>query len=184
MFTGQRMYSDDTLTFERTEQRLNEWGSGCRETSNALGLPTISGIARMIDHVRRQDREEKIVRRGILRKARKAWKQGDPPVDSKLVSEELGYTDKGLTAKGKEKGVYHELNLRISSTDLQVDFAVAKLPGWAKKCIFRSYMYGQPDRNAAQDLRMPKDTYRLRRIAAVEQVADLLSVAESLRIKE
>ena len=111
--------------FERTEQRLNEWGYACRENSKSLGLPTISGIARMIDHVRRQDRLEKTARKKALRKARKAWKAGDPATDSKLVAEELGYTDKELTARGTQKkssiGVVHGLDSR----NLKVDAAIA-----------------------------------------------------------
>ena len=177
-------YSEESSTFERTERRLNQWGAGCRQNANALGLPTISGIARMIDHVRAQDREEKKVRHQALRKARKAWRAGDGATDAKLVAEQLGYADKDVTAKGKEKRIYRELGLRVSSDDLQIDFIVSKLSDWAKKCIFRSYMYGRSDGNAAQDLRIPKGTYRLRRIAAVEQVAGLLSIAESLRNKD
>jgi len=129
----------------------------------------------MIDHVRTQDREEKKVRRQALRKARKAWRHGDTATDAKLVAEELGYTEKDMTANGKEKHIYRELNLRVSSNDLQVDFVISKLPKWEKECVFRSYMYHQPDRNAAQDLRIPKATYRLRRIAAVEHVSMLLN---------
>lgn len=171
-------------TFDRTERRLNEWGAACRENSNALGLPTISGIARMIDHVRAQDLEEKEVRKQALRKSRKAWKEGDDATDSKLVAEELGYAEKDLTAKGKENRVYQELHLQICSNDMQIDFTVAKLNSWMKIAIIRSYCYGQPDRNVAQDLRIPKGTYRLRRIAAVEHLAELLSIAESLRNRD
>ena len=168
-------YSDKSSAFERAEQRLNEWGASCRENVSSLGLPTISGIARMIDHVRTQDREEKKVRRQALRKARKAWRHGDTATDSKLVAEELGYTEKGLTANGKGKGGYRELSMQVSSSDLQVDFVISKLPEWERQAVFRSYMYHQPDRNAAQDLRIPKATYRLRRIAAVEHVSRLLN---------
>lgn len=168
-------------TFAYTERRLNEWGFACRENSKALGLPTISGIARMIDHVRAQDRDEKKARHQALRKARKAWRAGDDATDAKLVAEELGYADKDVTAQGKEKRIYRELHLRIGSNDMQIDATVAKLPKWMKATIIRSYRYGQPDRNAAQDLRIPKGTYRLRRVAAVEHLAELLSIAESLR---
>lgn len=184
MSIGQHKYREDTSTFKRTEQRLKEWGTSCRDNTEALGLPTISGIARMIDHVRAQDREEKTARKQVLRKARKAWRHGDKDIDAKLVAEELGYTEKDLTAKGKEKSVYHALSLRICSNDMQVDFTIKKLPKWAQNTIIRSYMYGQPDRIEAQNMRIPKDTYRLRRIAAVEYLAELLSIAESLRIKD
>ena len=175
MTTEKLTWSEDTHTFERTERRLNEWGHTCRNNSDALSLPTVSGIARMIDHVRAQDKKEKRARKKALRRARKAWRSGDEPTDAKLVAEELGYTEKGLTANGKEKRAHQDIGMRISSNDLQVDHVVSQLPKWAKKCVFLSYMYGQPDRIAAADLRMPVGEYSQRRRAAVERVAERLN---------
>jgi hypothetical protein len=166
--------TEETNTFERTERRLNEWGHTCRNNSDALSLPTVSGIARMIDHVRAQDKKEKRARKKALRRARKAWRSGDEPTDAKLVAEELGYTEKDLTANGKEKRSHREVGMCISSNDLQIDHVVSQLPKWMRETITRSYLHSQPDRRAAQDLRMPKATYRQRRIASVEYVAELL----------
>ena len=160
--------------FERTEQRLNEWGYACRENSKSLGLPTISGIARMIDHVRRQDRLEKTARKKALRKSRKAWKAGDPATDSKLVAEELGYADKELTARGTQKKSSIGVVSGLDSRTLKVDATISRLPKWMQATIKRSYQFNQPDRRAAQDLRIPKSVYRLRRIAAVQLLAELL----------
>ena len=163
--------TESDLAFERTEQRLIEWGMACRQNSQALGLPSISGMAVMIAHVRAETKRKKAARKNILRKARKAWKSGDPPIDAKLVAEEFGYTEENLTAKGKEKRSLSEASLLICSNDMQIDFIVANLANWAKKCIYRSYMYGQADRFAAEDLRMRGAEYTGRRRAAVEQVA-------------
>ena len=167
---------EQTEVIEETERRLNEWGLACREGSQALGLPTISGISRMIEHVRAQERLQKGVQKKALRRARKAWKQGNPPIDAKSVAVELGYADSDMTAKGKQKKTFREINIQLNSDVAQIDSVVSKLPGWMKQTVFRSYMYRQPDRRAAQDLRLPKDTYRLRRIAALEYVGDRLYV--------
>ncbi len=171
-----------TASFERTEQRLNEWGTSCRENAEALGMPTISGIARMIAHVqaetahdKEQARLQKKAIRKAVREARKAWKEGDPPIDSKLIAEELGYAEHSLSAQGKETKRHAVSEVKVGSNDLKVDYIVANLPNWMHKTIVRSYQYGQPDRCAAQDLRVPKMTYRLRRIAAVEYVAERLN---------
>ena len=125
--------------FERTERRLLAWGYACRQNTEALGLPTISGMAQIIAHIKAETRK----RRGVRR----------------------------LTAKGKEKKSFIRPELELSGDIMTVDMVVSKLPKWAKKCVFRSYLYSQPDRKAAEQLRMPIGEYAQRRRAAVEQVA-------------
>lgn len=164
----------DADRFEETERRLNEWGSECNRNSQALGLPSISGIAQMIAHVRVQERLQKVARRNALRKARKAWKAGDAPIDAKLVAEELGFADPQPTARGKQTQSSTALEPQFSGRVAQVDKVVSMLPGWAKKCIYRSYLYGKPDRIMAEEMHMPPGEYAQRRRAAVYLVADKL----------
>ncbi len=132
--------------FERTERRLTAWGYACRQNSTALGLPTLSGMSAAIDAVRAETRKRKGVRRT----------KGEPVK---------------LTANGKQTRSRVEVRLVLNGDVASVDKAVSMLPKWAKKPIFRAYMYGQPDRIACDDLRMRKGEYIQRRRAAVELVA-------------
>ena len=175
------MADKDADAFEKTEKELNDWGSACRRNSEELGLPTISGIARMISHVQAQTahdqkqalKQKKAIRKAV-RQARKAWKEGDPPVDSKLIAEGLGYAEHSLTAQGKETkntGVVVLAKMQLDSRSARVDAVVSQLPKWANTCIVRSYKFGQKDRHASDDMHMRIGEYSQRRRAAVEQVA-------------
>lgn len=143
--------------FEEAERRLIEWGLSCRRESDRLGLPRISGIQQLIDHVRREDRLARGVRRRKL----------------KTVEEREGK----LTARGKQTRVARKPTPIVNSAVLEVDAVVAKLPGWMQATLIRSYLYGQPDRTACQDMRMRKEEYAQRRRAAVEYVAGMLRIA-------
>ena len=161
-------------SFENAEKALNEWGDACRRNSEALVMPTLRSIAQMIDHVRRQERLQKGVKKKKLKKKICEQRKKEEPTDAKEVAEVLGYIDFELTAKGKQKNSFKPVNLELSSIVAKVDHIVSTLPGWMRTTIQRSYLYRQPDRKAAQDLRIPKDTYRLRRISAVEYIAERL----------
>jgi hypothetical protein len=124
--------------------RLTEWGAACRTESERLSLPQISQIQVMIDHVRLEDRLHKGVRR------------------RRMVER--------VTAKGKQTKAARKPTPIINSKVLEVDYIIAKMPGWMQSILIRAYLYGQPDRRACQDLRMPKEVYRLRRLAAEEYV--------------
>ncbi len=162
---------DNTQLIEDTERDLTYWGWVCRKNSETLGAATISGLAQCIAHIRAQTRKQKDVRRRKLRKARKGWKTGDEPIDAKLIAIELGLVDPEQTAKGKQKQAFIEPRLQLNNVAAQIDAIVGGLMGWAQKCIYRSYLYGQADRFAANDLRMPVGDYTMRRRAAIEMVA-------------
>lgn len=129
---------------EYANLRLLEWGQACRCNSERLGLPQVSGISRMIEHVRREDR----LRRGVRKKA--------------------------VTAHGSQTKSFRPSSVVMNSKVLEVDGIVAKLPGWMQATIKRRYLFGQPDRLACRELRVPRDVYRLRVQAAIEWVADRL----------
>lgn len=165
--------------YARTEERLKQWGLACRRNTEALGLPTISNFAETAAHVRAEERRQKQQRKKLLRAARKAWKEGDPPIDAKLVAEELGFVEKDKTAKGKATRLGEKPDAELNGISASIDKIVALLPGWAEKCILRSYLYGQADRFAALDLRMPTGEYMQRRRAAVLLVAERLNTRYS-----
>ena len=162
---------DSTRLIEDTKRDLTYWGWACRKNSEALGVPTISGLAQTIAHIRAQTKKQKGVRRKKLRAARKAWKTSDQPIDAKLIAIELGFVDPEQTAKGKQKATFIEPRLQLNNKAAQIDAIVGGLVSWAQKCIYRSYLYGQADRFAANDMRMPVCDYMRRRRAAVEMVA-------------
>ena len=162
---------NSTKVIEDTERDLKYWGWACRKNSETLGLPSISGLAQTIAHIRVQTRKQKGVRRSKLRAARKALKLGERPIDAKLIAIELGYADPEPTAKGKQKQTFIEPRLQLNSVAAQIDAIVGDLVNWAQTCIRRSYQSGQADRFAADDLRMPVGEYTRRRRAAVEMVA-------------
>jgi hypothetical protein len=164
--------ADDTIA--ETERQLEHWGKSCRDNSQVLGLPTISNVAQTVAHVRVQERLRKVQRKKALRAARRAWKEGDPPIDAKLVAEELGFAEQELTARGKSTEASILPPLQLDSISARIDVVVSSLAGWAKKCIFRSYLYNQPDRFAARELRMSTGEYTQRREAAVQIVAERL----------
>ncbi len=162
---------DSTKVIEDTERELTDWGWACRKNSEALGLPSISGLAQTIAHIRAQTRKQKGVRRSKMRAARKALKRDELPIDAKLIAIELGFADSEPTAKGRQKQTFIEPRLELNNVAAQIDAIVGGLANWAQTCIRRSYQYGQADRFAANDLRMPIGEYAQRRRAAVEMVA-------------
>ena len=161
----------EATEFERTEGRLVAWGYHCWENTMALGLPQVSGIAKAMDEIRAQTRMRKGVRKRAVQESRKAWKERKKGPDCKEVAEQQGNVDQKETALGKQSQSFRTAKLHINSEVLEVDALVSKLPGWMQKTIIRSYLYGQPDRRAAQDLRMPKSVYKSHRIAAIEEIS-------------
>lgn len=166
--------------WEEGERRLEDWGRSCRQNSEALGMPTLSSIAAMIEHVKRQERLQKGARKKKLRERRRNRKPGDPPIDPKEIAEEYGFIDAELTAKGKQIQTFRPTSMRLDSKVAQTDYVVSRLPKWAKKIIYRSFLYGQPNRFAADDMMMREDEYESRRRCAVEQVAERLGLSYSL----
>lgn len=150
--------------YELAEMRLTQWGLACRRESDRLGLPRISGIQQLIDHVRREDAKS---RSGRKQRVRKDRARGEPVYIR--------------TAQGTETQVARRAAPVINSAALEVDAIVARLPGWMQAPIIRRYLYGQPDRLACRDLKLPKEDYRLRCKAAVEYVAESLVRKQAVR---
>lgn len=187
-------------SFKRTEDELNAWGYQCRMLSAKLGLPTSSnGIVRMIDEVREFERK----RRDIRKRRRKT---GEPAKiarvtkcpkcqhittraecprcagDVQAVAIDLGLAEPLLTADGKETRTSGRPELQLGGGIARVDKIVGGLPGWMKSVIHRSYLWQQPDRIAARELKMPRAEYTRRREAAVEYVAERLALFRSASV--
>jgi hypothetical protein len=128
--------------------RLNEWGKACRGESERLNYPSVSTIQTMIEHVRREDRLARGVRRSRLREP---------------------------SANGRESKTARKPMPVIGSSILEVDRIVASLPQWMRETLVRRYLWNQPDRIAANCLRLAKSTYRQWAEAAEEAVADRLT---------
>ena len=143
------------------EQVLYRWGDECRRSSNELGLPSSSGIARMIE----QQRIFEGRRRGVKRKPKVA-----------LVSKD-GSPKPILTARGSQTRSFKPLSISmLSSAVVQIDAVIAASPGWVQKTVKLSYLYLVRDAKAAEQLRIRRQTYTEQREAAVEYVSERLAI--------
>lgn len=105
----------------------------------------------MIEHVRREDR----LRRGVRQTRRRE--------------------EKALTATGKQTRAARRPAPQVDASVLEVDRLVAGLVDWMRVPLIRAYLFGQADRNAAEDLRLPKWMYRSWRLAAEEAIGERLA---------
>ena len=174
----------DADRFEAAEARLLAWGKSCMDTSGRLGVPGVSSMAQMTEHVRRQSREHAKAKRKAVRKKIRELRvenkarvdEGKPatPIDPKLIAQELGFADFELTVKGNPTTKNVAPRALFKTSDLQTEQIIRKLPKWAQKVVFRSYRFRQRDKQAADELRMRPGEYAQRRRAAVEMIADAL----------
>jgi DNA-directed RNA polymerase specialized sigma24 family protein len=169
----------DTELFKATESRLEEWGRYCRASSQELGLPVISSFAQTAEHVRRREREDRKRRKDDLRRQMREQAAAGGQVDCKIVAQASGHAELENTASGKETRAMRTPRVVFSSEASTVEQAVRALPKWMQTPIFRTYLYGQPHRIAAGELRMPVDTYRKRWEAAVIEAGRILAMRES-----
>jgi hypothetical protein len=162
--------------FKETEKRLQEWGRAARQWAQALGLPTSSGIARMIEHVKVHEQ----LRKGVKPLKRSKLVKADPNADAEEVSREIRHSEP-QQIHGKESFSLRVSRIQWDTAVVQVEDAVKKLDKDWQKTIYRSYRYGQADREAAQELRMPKDRYRDMRESAVIRIAEILAERGAFR---
>lgn len=175
----------DTVLFEAAERRLNEWGAACRRSSQATGGGGVYSLAHTAEKIREHIRKRRDIKRKTLRKLQKQWKEGDPPIDAKVVAEGIYTVELGVTAHGKQPHVLYDIRVTLSSDVLQVDEVVRGLPAWMREPIFRTYLHTpqQPFRIAARELRMDEAHYRSQWRAAVKQVAEKLAERSGRGVK-
>lgn len=118
---------------------LASWGRYARKMSEALGYPRTSCISMMIDSIKVADR-----------KARKQKAEDE------------------LTAKGKQKKSRKPIDGHILPDDfMKIDRIVSESPNHMQKVLRRAYLWGQPDRIAARELRIDRELFTEQREMAV-----------------
>jgi hypothetical protein len=99
-------------------------------------------------------------------------------VEQVKVFSKRGDGRKVLTARGKQTRVMTAPKIGyVDPQIMAVDRIVADLPGQLKKLVYRRYVFQQPDRIAAIQLRIPKDTYTERANAAIQYVGERLELS-------
>lgn len=164
--------------FKETERRLNQWGLAARRYAQALGLPTSSGIARMIEHVKVHEQLGKGTRKPLKRSK---LVKADPNADAQAVSLEIRHSEKEPNVNGRPTFCLHLEKVSWEAAVLQVEDAVKRLDKDYQKPIYRTYRFGQCDRDASLELRMPKEKYQDWREAAVILVAERLAERGAFR---
>jgi DNA-directed RNA polymerase specialized sigma24 family protein len=139
-------------------------------------MPAISNFSQTAAHVRRQEKIDRKTRRDRLRAKIAAQKNAGEQVDCKDVAEASGRIDPEPTARGKESRSMKTASIEIPSEVAKVEQAVRALPNWLQAPLFRTYLYGQPHRVAARELRMYEPDYRSRWRQAVVEVGKTLAM--------
>jgi hypothetical protein len=148
-------------------------------SSEALGLPTVSNFSQVAAHVRRQEREDRKRRRDAIKAKIADQHRRKETVDCKDFAEATGRVELPVTALGKHSRTMHETRVTFSASAAKVEQVIRSLAGWMQIPIYRTYVYEQPHRIAARELRMDESTYRDRWRAAVKEVARQLAFRES-----
>lgn len=162
----------DSPAFKETERRLSEWGRAARQYAQALGLPTSSGIARLIEHVKVNEQLRKGVRKPLKRSK---LVQADRNADAQAVSLEIRHSERAPNVTGKPTFSMRLSKVQWDASVIQVEDVVKRLDKDDQKPIWRSYRFGQCDKEASRELRMPKQRYQDWREAAVIRVAEMLA---------
>lgn len=127
---------------DKIDALLAEWGRFSREKSNALGYPTYSSIAAMIEMTKVFDSQRKST---------------------------------GNTANGSQKRSVRPPETYVPARYMKIDGIVAKAPNKYQQVIRRAYLYGQPDRIAARELKMAREDFTGLRESALEFVLRMLA---------
>lgn len=154
---------------DKVQDWLEDWGRWAKRTTDKLGYPNVSSIAKMVEQARVFERREKTGKR----KLREAWKTGDP----RQIAEAYGYAEHELTARGKQTRSMKPLEIgEVDPTIMAIERVISTAPGRYQAALYRRYVFGQPDRFAARDLGMSKADYTNRANVAVDYVAENLAL--------
>lgn len=174
--------------FKRTEQRLEEWAAERARITSSLRVPVLSSMSVMVDYLRREEEPQRIIRSSAPKKKIKR-KAAEPKyrvrhcrnsecrrIYAAAVCPNCGQPPPELTARGTATiAALDEQPVGFSHTVAQIDGIIDKLRGDQKAAIYRGYMYRQPDRIAARELKMPRERFTWLREAAVIAVAEKLA---------
>ena len=175
--------------FKRTEERLEEWAAERARVTSMLRVPVLSSMSVMVDYLRREEEPERIVRSSAPKKKAKPKKSTEPKYKTRqchngecrriyaaAACPNCGQPPPELTARGTATiSALDSRPVGFSQTVAQIDGIIEKLRGDQKAAIFRGYMYRQPDRIAARELKMPRERFTWLRESAVIAVAERLA---------
>lgn len=175
--------------FTRTEQRLEEWAAERGRITSLLRVPVLSSMSAMVEYLRREEEPEEVVRSSAPKKPKAKPKRTRPEYRARRCTNgdcrriyaapkcpDCGQPPPELTARGTAtRSSTDDRPVGFSSSGAQVDAVIDKLPGNQKAAIFRGYMYRQPDRIAARELKMPREAFTWLRQRAVIAVAEKLA---------
>lgn len=173
--------------FTRTEQRLEEWAAERARVTGALRVPVLSSMSVMVEYLRREEEPERVVRSSAPKKRKP--KRERPQHRARMCTNDrcrriyaaaecpnCGQPPPELTARGTAtRSATEDRPVGFSQSVAQLDGVIDKLPGDQKKAIFRAYMYRQPDRIAARELKMPREAFTWLRERAVITIAEKLA---------
>ncbi len=154
---------------ERAEACLEQWGAERQRMTEALGLPRMSTIAVMIERVKVFDKAEGRRHRPKRGRARQCGNCGHVFIGDRCTG--CSTPPPVMTARGTETRSFKREAIALSSVVAIVDKLVAELPNGQKQAVTRAYLYGQPDRIAARELRIPRYEFTYRREMALERIA-------------
>jgi hypothetical protein len=181
-------------TLESTEAMLYAWGEECRSKSDDLGLPTSSGMARLIEqrHVYERHLRGARRRRAVERRLRQPMQLTDGRIAIVCACGIIHLHDTECPrCKGDPRPPDRSVHgaatrsfrpqavTEISGQAVLVDSVVASAPNWMRKVLMFTFLYVERDTRAAERLRVRVSTYREQRAAAVEFVAGRLANARS-----
>jgi len=143
---------------------LERWGRWAKRTTDKLGYPNVSSIAKMVEQARVFERREKVGKRALA----EARESGDP----RQIAEAYGYEEHPLTARGKQTRSMRPLEVgEVEPTIMRIERVISTAPGRYQSALYRRYVFGQPDRFAARQLGLSRADYTNRAEAAVGYVA-------------
>lgn len=186
---------------EEARRLLAAWGEACGRISTSHGVARATGLRAIIAHIQRAEADRKRAEAERQRKLKRQASHGesDRPrrqcLDCGYRGRRWGARVDGRwrpgacpeclscrtrtaepTALGRESKTPGPLSIQqLSAEVLRVDAIVALLPGWMQQPVRRRYAYRQPDRFAAEDLKVDERVYRARLLAAERRLAEIVA---------
>lgn len=174
-----------SAAFRETEAMLYAWGDESRERAGELGLPVMSGIARMIEQQRvfeqraraRRSRSRKAVPHRLTDGTRASLCVcGCIFVEAQCPRCKHDPRPPDAQVHGTETRSFRPVTMKsLSSNTAVVEEIVRTAPNETQKLLKRKYLFRQRDSKAAEQLRVTKARYREYVESAVEYVVDRLA---------
>lgn len=173
-----------------TVELLEQWGAERRRITKLLRLPVLSSMSVMVDYLRREEDPEKVVRSDApTRRERQERRRKVKKYRARVCRnnrcrkiytgpscQQCGTPPLELTARGTAtRAATDDRRFGFTSAIAQIDGIIEKLPGRYRAALYRGYAYEQPDRVAARELNMARESFTWLREAGVILVAERLA---------